>query len=295
MLTYGYWQRRFGGDRSILGRTLTIESRPRAVIGVMPEDFRFRGDPELIVPLRLERNTLSLGPFSYPGHRAAQTRRQPGAGQRRCRSHAGGLVECLASESRNGSHRISGRSLRPRLQSLKQDIVGDIGTALWVIMGTLGLVLLIACANVANLLLVRAEARQQELAIRAALGAGWRRIARALLVESMTLGLLGGAVGLGLAYGALRILVAKGPETLPRLRDIGHRSGRAGVHPRCVSARGRALRGHPRCEIRRTPSRDRAAWCRPHVQRWPGTPPGAQHAGRHAGGARARAARSALA
>ena len=88
-------------------------------------------------------------------------------------------------------------------------------------MGTLGLVLLIACANVANLLLVRAEARQQELAIRAALGAGWRRIARAMLVESMTLGVLGGAVGLGLAYAALRILVAKGPDTLPRLREIG--------------------------------------------------------------------------
>ena len=111
--------------------------------------------------------------------------------------------------------------LGPRLQPLKQEIVGDIGTALWVVMGTLGLVLLIACANVANLLLVRAEARQQELAIRAALGAGWGRIAREMLVESMTLGVLGGALGVGLAYAALRILVAKGPDTLPRLREIG--------------------------------------------------------------------------
>ena len=98
--------------------------------------------------------------------------------------------------------------LAPRLQPLKQDIVGDIGTALWVVMGTLVLVLLIVCANVANLLLVRAEARQQELAIRAALGAGWGRIAREMLVESMTLAVLGGALGLGLAYAALRILVA---------------------------------------------------------------------------------------
>jgi predicted permease len=88
-------------------------------------------------------------------------------------------------------------------------------------MGTLGLVFLIACANVANLLLVRAEVRQQELAIRAALGAGWRRIAREMLVESMTLGVLGGTLGFGLAYAALRILVAKGPDTLPRLREIG--------------------------------------------------------------------------
>jgi putative ABC transport system permease protein len=92
---------------------------------------------------------------------------------------------------------------------------------LWVLMGTIGLVLLIACANVANLLLVRAESRQQELAIRAALGAGWGSIAREMLLESVTLGVLGGGLGLGLAYVALRILVAKGPETLPRLGEIG--------------------------------------------------------------------------
>ena len=98
--------------------------------------------------------------------------------------------------------------------------MGDVGTALWVVMGTLGLVLLIACANVANLFLVRTETRRQELAIRAALGAGWRRIALEMLVECMTLGVLGGALGLGLAYAALQILVAKGPATLPRLNEI---------------------------------------------------------------------------
>src|SRR5262245_8428759 len=111
--------------------------------------------------------------------------------------------------------------LAPVIQPLKKDIVGDIGTALWVVMGALGLVMLIACANVANLLLVRADARQHELAIRAALGAGWGRLAREMLVESMTLGVLGGALGLGPASAALRILVAKGPDTLPRLAEIG--------------------------------------------------------------------------
>ncbi len=220
MLSYGYWQRRFGGDRSILGRTLTIESRPSVVIGVMPEDFRFGGDPELIFPLRLERNRTFLGPFSFQGI----ARLKPGVTLEQANADVARMVAVWlnAWPPNPGMDRTVFQEARvaPRLQPLKQDVVGDIGTALWVVMGTLGLVLLIACANVANLLLVRAEARQQELAIRAALGAGWRRIARALLVESMTLGLLGGAVGLGLAYGALRILVAKGPETLPRLRDI---------------------------------------------------------------------------
>src|SRR6185503_4273219 len=107
--------------------------------------------------------------------------------------------------------------LAPVVKSLKSDLVGNVRRVLW---GTIAVVLLIACANVANLLLVRAESRQQELAIRAALGAGWARIARELLLESVTLGILGGVVGLGLAFGALRLLVALAPGNLPRLDDI---------------------------------------------------------------------------
>ena len=110
--------------------------------------------------------------------------------------------------------------LAPKLRYLKQLLIGDIAETLWVLMGTLGIVLLIACANVANLLLVRAEGRQQELAIRAALGAGRRDIARELLVESVTIGLLGGGLGLALAYGAVRVLVAMAPAQLPRLNEI---------------------------------------------------------------------------
>ena len=110
--------------------------------------------------------------------------------------------------------------LAPKLRSLKQLLVGDVGKTLWVLMGTLGFVLLIACANVANLLLVRAEGRQHELAIRAALGASWRHIAWELLTESVVLGLLGGALGLALAYGAIRALVAMAPAHLPRLDEI---------------------------------------------------------------------------
>src|SRR5262249_54452411 len=110
--------------------------------------------------------------------------------------------------------------LGPKVQPLKQEVVGDSANALWVVMATIGIVLLIACANVANLLLVRAEGRQQELAVRAALGAGWANLAREMLLESVLLGLMGGLLGLGLAYGGIQLLVAKGPATLPRLHEI---------------------------------------------------------------------------
>jgi predicted permease len=110
--------------------------------------------------------------------------------------------------------------LGPALRPLKEDLIGDIGRVLWVLMGTIGMVLLIACANVANLLLVRTDARQQELAIRAAIGAGSGRIARELMTESLALGALGGMLGLGLAYGGLHVLTAISPAHLPRLSEI---------------------------------------------------------------------------
>jgi predicted permease len=110
--------------------------------------------------------------------------------------------------------------IAPGLRPLKQDVVGSVGNVLWVVFGTVGVVLLIACANVTNLLLVRAEARERELAVRAALGAGSWRIARGLLLESVTLAALGGALGLALAYGALELLRSFGPATLPRLDEI---------------------------------------------------------------------------
>ena len=110
--------------------------------------------------------------------------------------------------------------IAPALRPLKQDVVGNVGNALWVVMGTIAIVMLIACANVANLLLVRAESRQQELAVRAALGASAGRIVRALLFESVWLGVLGGALGVALAYAVLRPLVALAPAELPRMDDI---------------------------------------------------------------------------
>ena len=220
ILTYGYWQRRFNGDRSILGRTMTINSTAHTVIGVMPEEFRFQRDPVLILPARFERSKVNLGTFAYQGI----ARLKPGVTIAQANADLARMLEIWlhAWPPPPGFERAGFQDARfgPRIQPLKQEIVGDAGTALWVVMGTLGLVLLIVCANVANLFLVRTETRRQELAIRAALGAGWGRIAREMLVECMTLGVLGGALGLGLAYAALRILVAKGPATLPRLNEI---------------------------------------------------------------------------
>jgi predicted permease len=221
ILTYGYWQRRFGGDPSVVGRTLTIDTQPRTVIGVMPAGVDFRNNPDLILPLQLDRAQLFLGPFSFQGIarlKPGVTLQQANADQARM---LGIWLQAWPSPPGYNLAVFEKAGFGPKLQPFKQEVVGNIGTVLWVLMGTIGLVLLIACANVANLLLVRAESRQHEMAIRAALGAGWRAIAREMLLESAVLGLLGGLLGLGLAYGALRILVAKGPATLPRLSEIG--------------------------------------------------------------------------
>jgi putative ABC transport system permease protein len=221
ILTYGYWQRRFGGDKSIVGRALTINSKPTTVIGVMPREFRFIRDPELILPQRFERSQVFLGEFSYQGI----ARLKPGITIAQANVDQARMLKIwLSSWPTTPGFPLAlfqNAKIGPKIQPLKQEVVGDIGATLWVVMGTLLLVLLIACANVANLMLVRGESRQQELAIRAALGASWSRIARGMLLESMTLGVTGGALGLGMAYAALRILVATGPATLPRLAEIG--------------------------------------------------------------------------
>src|SRR5580704_7956645 len=110
--------------------------------------------------------------------------------------------------------------ITPMLRPLKQEVIGNASEVLWAVMATIGLVMLIACANVTNLFLVRVEGRQQELAVRAALGAGWGRIVRGLLVESVMLGLIGGVIGVGLAYAGVRFLAIFGPANLPRLSEI---------------------------------------------------------------------------
>lgn len=220
MLSYGYWQRRFGGDRSVIGRGIRVESRPREIVGVMPRGFRIAdADSELIMPVAFDRGRISLPGFGFHGI----ARLKPGRKIPEANADLTRLLPVWMDSwpFPGGNPRIYETwRITPALRPLKQEVVGNVGNVLWVVMGTIGIVMLIACANVANLLLVRAEARQQELAIRAALGAGWRKIVRALLVESVLLGVMGGVLGLGLAYAGLRFLVTLGPASLPRLDEV---------------------------------------------------------------------------
>jgi predicted permease len=220
-LTYGYWQRRFGGDKSVIGRTVTVDSRLNQIVGVMPASFRFYGfDPEMIQTLRFDRSRVFLGNFSYQGI----ARLKPGNTLAQANADVERMLAIWvkAWPPFPGAPRAAFENMRtrPALRPLQQDVVGNTAQMLWVLMGTVGIVLLIACANVANLLLVRAESRQQELAVRAALGAGRGQIARELMTESLVLGFLGGVAGVILAYGGLRLLVAVGPSNLPRLTEI---------------------------------------------------------------------------
>ena len=220
VLTWGYWRRRFGGDPSVIGRRITVDAKAREIIGVMPQQFRFLdADPLIIAPLQFDRAKMHLGNFSYPGI----ARLKPGVTLARASADVSRMhpIWLQSFPPPPGFTVAAFAIIEPRLQTLRQFVVGDIAITLWVLMGTIGMVLLIACANVANLLLVRTEGRQQELAIRAALGAGRGRLASELLTESLTLAVIGGVLGVALAEGALRWLVNLAPAGLPRLGEIG--------------------------------------------------------------------------
>ena len=220
LLGYSFWQRHFGGDRSINGRQMTLSSRSMEIVGVMPRGFKILDfTPDLILPLKFNRATIGLSNFSFQG----VARLRPGVTMAQANADIQRLLpvwERSWSSTALSRFYIENWRIAPAVRALKRDVIGSIGDVLCVVLATVGLVLVIACANVANLLLVRGEARQQELAIRAALGAGWGRIVRELLLESVVLALIGGAIGVGLAYAALRVLVAHGPANLPRLNEV---------------------------------------------------------------------------
>ncbi len=223
VLSYGYWQRKFGGESSVIGRSITVDGKPREIIGVLPRGFHFLDQPDvaLFLPFQWDRNKTKLGDFSQ----RALARLKPGVTMTQATTDMARLIpvtlRSFPPPDGFSASMFEKVRLAPNLRPLKQDVIGNVGNVLWVLMGSIALVLLVACANVANLLLVRVEGRRQELAIRSALGAGWGRIAAELLVESVVLGLSGSLIGLALAYGALRLLVSMAPTGLPRVDEIG--------------------------------------------------------------------------
>jgi len=223
ILTYGYWRRKFGADPSVVGRTLVVGGKETLIIGVLPQKFHFLDleDPALVQAFGFARSKQHLGNFSYEGI----ARLKPGVTLAQMNADMARMLPIVLSSFPAppgfSIKLFEDARIGPNAKPLKQEVVGDVGNTLWVLMGSIAMVLLIACANVANLLLVRVEGRRQELALRAALGAGWGRIAGELMLESLMLAMLGGTLGLGLAYGTLRILRAIAPSGLPRIHEIG--------------------------------------------------------------------------
>ena len=222
VLTYGYWRDKFGSSPAAIGRTLTLDGEPVQIIGVMPQRFHFfdEDDLSMLLPLQLDRSKTVLGRFCYEGI----ARLKPGVTIAEASADVARMIpiteRTFPSPPGFSVKLFEDAHIAPMLHPVKDDVIGDVGNALWLLMASIGMVLLIACANVANLLLVRVEGRRQELAVRSALGASWRRLASDMLLESIVLGLMGSAIGLALAYGALRALVAIAPDGLPRLHEI---------------------------------------------------------------------------
>ena len=211
MLTHGYWQRRFGGEDDVLGRSLRIDGQPAEVIGVLPSTFRFlREKPQIVMPLRVDRADAFGLEFDFH----ALGRLEPDVTLAEANADMARWIALLPDV-------FDRMALQPDVRPLVEHVVGDIGDVLWILLAAVGLVLIIACANTTNLFLVRVEGRQREFAMRTALGASTARIARTVFSESMLLAAGAGLVGLALAGWAISVLRRLAPTDLPRVDEIG--------------------------------------------------------------------------
>jgi len=216
LLDHGFWTRAFGGE-SVIGRTLTLGGSSYTVLGVMAPGARLPGAADVYTPVTYD-NTFQ--PTDQPARRSefltVIAKARPGQDEAAVQSDLARLGTAMqqAFPATNGRLTFSAATLR-------STIVGDVERPLWMLMGAVAFVLLVACANIASLLLARASARQQEMSMRVALGAGRRRLVRQLVTESVLLSLAGGALGLGLAWAGTRALIAARPADSPRLDQIG--------------------------------------------------------------------------
>lgn len=216
ILSYKYWQQRFSGDGRVLGRLVLIDFVPYQVIGVMPRSFEFLN---LAPDVFLAQSVATGAPGSHDADHSGVARLKSGVSLAQANQDIARVLSIWAAGNGWGQA-LEELRVRPNIHPLKQEVVGDIGAVLKILMGSLALLLLLVCANVANLVQVRAQARRDEFAIRAALGADWGRIARQVLIESLVLAGLGGATGLAFAYAGLRLLITHGPADLPRVGEI---------------------------------------------------------------------------
>ncbi len=214
ILDHGLWMRRFGSDASLIGRSVVLDGVPAEVIGVMPEGFRHPVDAEFWMPLAPVGRFTKLFDARGAYWLTIVGRLKPGVTQVAAQAEMDVIAGRLEKEY------TANAGIGIRLVTMQQELVGDVKRPLLILLGAVCLVLLIACANVANLLLTRAASRKRELAIRAALGADRGRLVRQLLTESVVLGLLGGAAGLVLAALSTRLLQTLAPPELPRLSSI---------------------------------------------------------------------------
>jgi len=222
ILSNGAWQRLFNSDPAIIGRSITLDGNPYVVAGVLPRSFILNAE---VMPSEGPMDKVDIFLPLPLGSDAAQrrgdenynivVRLKPGVSVQQAQAD----IDIIASRIREKDKR--GVSFGMDVVGLQEQVVGDVRRALLVLLGSVALVLLIACANVANLLLARAAGREKEVAIRTALGAGWKRLVRQLLTESILLGLLGGAAGLLVAQLSLFALRTINPGNIPRLDDIG--------------------------------------------------------------------------
>ncbi len=214
VISHRYWQRKLGGADP-LGRTLVVDGVPRQIIGVLAPSFRFfRYPADIYYPLQPVRAAARFP--SFDGRAIARLKK--GVTLEEANADVTRMIPILRAQYGPGAWENT--RFGPNLQYLKDSVVGNLDETLWLMMGTIALLLLIACANVANLVLVRTQAQRPQLAIRAALGAGWGAIARVVFSESVILGLAGGAAGLAVAYFSLPLLVSLGAEELPRIMAV---------------------------------------------------------------------------